>query len=226
VKQLNLRSRCLRFFGLRRRAVALASLSVTLLTAALATSGTNNGEQSGGVGPRKELSASRNRLSGTIGTGGVAPLMGVDGHFGGGGGVLGRLGYGFQIFRGLELGAEIGYWESTTDGSALHVLLPGVVLRPYIPFGKNDSGEVALHLHASLSSVSIADVPGAWFGFGYSAGPDVRFWVDQTLGVHIGAEVFSMTGHNSAELHPHGFYLDNDGRVLALALWFGVVARF
>jgi hypothetical protein len=152
--------------------------------------------------------------------------MGVDGHFGGGGGLLGRLGYGFQIFRRLELGAELGYWQSTTQGRALRVLLPGVVLRPYLPFGKDDSGEVALHLHASLSSVSIGDVPGSWVGLGLSAGPDVRFWVDQTLGVQIGAELFNMTGHNSAELHPQGFYLDNDGRVVALALWFCVLARF
>src|SRR5690348_5303615 len=127
LNRLNSRCHSLAFSELQKGAMVLAALAVVLLTPARATSGTNRDEQVG-AGGGTESSASRNRVSGTIGIGAVGHSMGLDSRFGGGGGMSARLGYAFQIFRGLELGAEGAYWQGSTGGTALRLFLAGAFL--------------------------------------------------------------------------------------------------
>lgn len=154
----------------------------------------------------------------------MANTMGSDGHFGGGVAILLRPEYGLRVLRGFEVGAEISYWGSTTDERALHVLVPALVLRPYIPLGVADSTELGIHLHGGVSTAWIANASGSWFGFGLSGGPDVRIWTSPSIGFQIGAEFFTSSGHNS-DPQVRDPYLREDGRLLALVLWLGLVAR-
>jgi hypothetical protein len=174
----------------------------------------------------ERLPSPRHRLSGSLGIAGLGiPGIGVDSRNQGGVGILFRLEYGFRVVRGLEVGADVGYWAVSLDQGPLHTLVPAVVVSPYIPIGDGDSIEVGLHLHAGASLSWMDVAPGTWMGFAVGGGPYGRFWKVSGIAFQVGGDVLTASVKNSEELHggPQFLYLDNDGRIFGLAWWVGIV---
>jgi hypothetical protein len=85
-------------------------------------------------------------------------------------------------YRGLR-GAEMGVGVSNHSGS-VWLLAPSI--RGYIPIGSGDPVELGLSLRPSFMVASHFD--HTWTGFALSAGPDVRVWVSDEIGLQLSGE--------------------------------------
>jgi hypothetical protein len=187
-----------------------------LWTALAVVSGTNVPEP-----PEHPYKPRRHRLGAAIGVASAKGEMTLGEHAGGEIGFLVRPGYAFRAVRGLELGADFGYLVSSTEGRALQVMLPSVLLRPYMPVGPYDYGEIGLSVRMIGAAAFVAGAPGPWTGLGLSVGPSVRMWQSRHLAFQFGGEFMFVTGRNPGIVGDIIF--DPDGRLVSLTATFTIL---
>jgi hypothetical protein len=130
-----------------------------------------------------------------------------------------RAAYAYRAVNGLEVGADVSYWIS--DDSSINTLIPCVTVRPYLPLGR--SVELGLTFRAGLIiwSQSSYGGTGAWTGSGMSAGPDVRIWLDRTIGVELAADGTVASGKGPARLN----VVSDNASFIAAGLFASAVVR-
>lgn len=133
-------------------------------------------------------------------------------------GVLVAASYAYRLVRGLEVGAAVDYW--TSPAPVYHILVPALLLRPYLPF---DNKELGLSIQAGGLFLSIDDAPEHWLGWGLRVGGDLR-WADPQLGFQLGPILSMGKGRRSTDNQALTQYNIGDRAFfIALGLTFGFV---
>lgn len=103
----------------------------------------------------------------------------------------GWAGYAYRIVRRLELGADV-----TVFPGEYSAVFPGARIRGYLPVGSGDPVEIGLSGRVALSVLSTSSY--TWIGYALSAGPDVRFWLSDDVGLELSGEATAGGGSTSA----------------------------
>lgn len=109
-----------------------------------------------------------------------------------GGGPGLHIGYARRLLDGLELGID-GMAASSSSGGVSTVMLPSLLIRPYIPL---DSSEIGIVLPRIGWGV-LSGPAGRWSGPGVAGGFDYRYWFSPGAAIHVSLEAQYNAGRGS-----------------------------
>jgi hypothetical protein len=103
-----------------------------------------------------------------------------------------RAGYAYRLLSFFEAGADLSYW-TTMSRSSIQAAIPSAVIRPFLPFGSRV--EVGVTGRAGVLLWPQTGVgTGAWIGPAFSGGPDVRVWIDDSVGLLVSGDATIASG--------------------------------
>lgn len=185
----------------------------------------------------KDGAATRHRVAASAGFGLVINAAGIDGRYENSKvGPSGHVAYAFRPFRGLEIGADVGYWQSAVRDTSFHTFLPSASLRPFISLGQGSVFEVGATARFGLFFMHLPeafDPPASprpesetWSGLAVAGGPDVRVWFDEHWALQFGIEFAYGRGESSIDPQTQALYLSKGGNFAAAGPWVGCAAGF
>lgn len=136
-----------------------------------------------------------------------------------------RFEYAYQLVRGFELGGDLSLWFLQHTGDTYGVVIPALLVRPYLPLGDAESVELGLDAHVGGAAFGpMSGGAATWTGWGVSAGPDVRSWLWPRGALQLGLELSLAHGHNSDA--NQSYYQRESGWFGALGFWLALLSRF
>jgi hypothetical protein len=140
---------------------------------------------------------------------------------------LTRFAYLRKLVRGFEVGGSFGYRHDVSPESTVQAVFPTIAIRPYLDNEVEGQLEIGLLLQAFAQVTWTPEVPGIWTGIGYTAGPDIRVWVEKTVAFDLCPEVTpNFTSHNPNSSEFIAFGTPRDPTFATLTIWLGALGAF
>lgn len=131
-----------------------------------------------------------------------------------------RAGYAYRPLAWFEAGADLAYWTTATS-SAIQAAIPSLVIRPFVPIGEHVEIGLSGRVGAVLWPQTDAGT-GVWIGPAFSAGPDVRVWITDVVGLTLGGDVTAAHGTGPGIMNA----VSERAWFFAGGAFFGAAARF